>query len=213
MAGDAGVLATVCVPADAVDENVLAFGNAWLGRGGSDFSLLNIDFLLPANGVDIVVGSKSFGVAGIGMLTVDVVDDVLELSLGAPCRSNEAEPAESLALLLPLLPALDLRSLEGVLDLSLSLSAAEGSTDSDPERCDPALLVLDPAALLPAADLLCQLVGGKLFLTIFPLLPNRCRCFCAHSPDLLIVWSSSSSLYSSHSRSGFKLGVEDGSLL
>ena len=198
------MLATLGVPADAVDENVLAFGNAWLGRGGSDFSLLNIDFLLPANGVDIVVGSKSFGVAGIGMLTVDVVDDVLESSLeadGATCRS---EPAESLALLL--LPALGLRSLEGVLDLSLSLSAAEGST----ERCDPALLVLvlDPAALLlPAADLLCQLVGGKLFLTIFPLLPNRCRCFCAHSPDLLIVWSSSPSLkssYSSYSRPGSK---------
>ena len=152
--------------------------------------MLNIDFLLPVNGVDIVVGSKSFGAAGIGMLIVDVVDDVLESSLGAPCRSNEAEPAESLVLLLPLLPALGLRSLEGVLDLSISLSAAKGSTDSDAERCDPALLVLvlDPAALLlPAADLLCQLVGGKLFL---PLLPNRWRCFCAHSPDLLIVWSS-----------------------
>ena len=75
----------------------------------------------PANGVDIVVGSKSFDVAGIGMLTVDVVDDVLESSHdadGTPCRSNEAEPAESLALLLLLLPALGLRSLEGVLDLS-----------------------------------------------------------------------------------------------
>ena len=148
------MLATVGVPADAVDENVLAFGNAWLGSGGSDFSLLNIDFLLPANGVDMVVGSKSFGVAGMGMLVVDVVDDVLESSSleadGATCRS---EPAESLALLL--LPALGLRSLEGVLDLSLSLCAAKGSTDSDAERCEPALLVLflDPAALLlPAAD-------------------------------------------------------------
>ena len=98
------MLATVGVPADAVDENILAFGNAWLGRGGRDFSLLNIDFLLPANGVDMVVGSKSFGAAGMGMLTVDV----LESSLGAPCRSNEAEPAESLALLLLLLPALPL---------------------------------------------------------------------------------------------------------
>jgi len=182
------VLATVGVPADAVDENVLAFGNAWLGRGGRDFSLLNIDLLLPANGVDMVVGSKSFSVAGMGMLTVDVVDDVLESSRdadGAPCRSNEVEPAESLALLLLLLPALGLRSLEGVLDLSLSLSAAKGSTDSDAERCDPALLVLvlDPAALLfPAADLLCQLVGSNLFLTIFPLLPKCCRCFCATRP-------------------------------
>jgi len=59
------VLATVGVPADAVDENVLALGNAWLGRGGRDLSLLKIDFMLPANGVDMVVGSKSFGVAGM----------------------------------------------------------------------------------------------------------------------------------------------------
>jgi len=115
------VLATVGVPADAVDENVLALGNAWLGRGGRDLSLLKIDFMLPANGVDMVVGSKSFGVAGMD-------------------PQPKAPP-------------------------------------NDAESCDPTLLVLvlDPAALLlPAADLLCQLVGGKLFPTIFPLLPNRC---------------------------------------
>ena len=136
--------------------------------------------LLTANGVDMVIGSKSFGLAGMGMLTVNVLDNVFKSSLDADdatCRSNEAEPAESLALLL--LPGLGLRSLAGIFDLSLSLSAAKakGSTDSDAERCDPALLVLvlNPAALLlPTADLLCQLVGGKLFLTTFPLLPNRC---------------------------------------
>jgi len=56
------------------------------------------------------------------MLTFNIVDDVLESSLdadGATCWSNEVEPAESLALLL--LPALGLRSLEGVLDLPIPL--------------------------------------------------------------------------------------------
>jgi len=56
------------------------------------------------------------------MLTFNAVGDVLESSLDADdvtCWSNEVEPAESLALLL--LPALGLRSLEGVLDPPIPL--------------------------------------------------------------------------------------------
>jgi len=109
--------------------------------------------LLTTNGVDMVIGSKSFGLAGMGMLTVNVLDNVFKSFLDADdatCWSNEAEPAKSLALLL--LTGLGLRSLAGIFDLSLSLSAAKakGSTDSDAERCNPALLVLvlNPAALL-----------------------------------------------------------------
>ena len=137
----------VVLPTLPTGEIRVLEGYRWTGNGGNDLSL--------SKGGDVGPFQSAWGVTGMGMLSVDAVDEGVVITVPSSFPPV-LDPADTLHD--SVRPALGLLILEGVL-LPVLVGPSSGMLTSNEKR-EPALEVL---VLLPVAELAlrCHAVGGR----------------------------------------------------